>query len=130
MQLSPHPDRRPALLPASIRYIDVRGSPTLVVDTLHPVSRITKKRDKRDRMTRPQPLTEIGRGKRVRFANNVKRICFSDSEASQIVEDLRDRPSVITVTEHANIAVRTSSLSRKCRKEKRRQRQNIQSHCM
>ena len=105
MQLSPHPDRRPALLPASIRYIDVRGSPTLVVDTLHPVSRITKKRDKRDRMTRPQPLTEIGREKRVRFAK-VKRICFSDSGASQTVEDLRDKPTPVTVTEHANIAVK------------------------
>ena len=75
------------------------------METLHSVAQIAKKRDKSGRMTRPQPLTEIGREKRVRFAK-VKRICFSDSGASQTVEDLRDKPTPVTVTEHANIAVK------------------------
>ena len=75
------------------------------METLHSVAQIAKKRDKSGRMTTPQPLTEIGREKRVRFAN-VKRICFSDSGASQTVEDLRDKPTPVTVTEHANIAVK------------------------
>ena len=56
-------------------------------------------------MTSPQYLTEIRRGKRVRFANDVKRICFADSGASQTVEDLRDRPIAVTVIEHPNIAL-------------------------
>ena len=55
------------------------------------------------------------------------RECFSDSGASQTVEDLRDRPTAVTVTEHANIAAKRSSVSRKCSKEKRRQRRNIRS---
>ena len=78
----------------------VRGSPTPFVDTLHSVAQIAKTRGKSGRMTSPQPLTEIGQGKRLSFANNVKRTCFSDSGASQTVEDLRGRPTAVAVTEH------------------------------
>ena len=59
-------------------------------------------------MTSPQALTEIGREKRVSFAHSVKRICFffSDGGASLTVEDLRDRPTAVTVAERAKMAVK------------------------
>ena len=83
----------------------MRGSPTPAVDTLHSVAQIDRMRDKSGRMTRPPPSTEIRREKRIRFAD-VKRICFSDSGASQTVEDLRDRPTAITGAERAKTAVK------------------------